>query len=199
MSARIVVLDNYDSYVFNLYQRLGMLTGVAPTVLRNDRTSVAEIRALNPTHLVISPGPGTPEDSHWFGIGTELIRTLGPHVPLLGVCLGHQGIVAAFGGQIVRAERVMHGRTSEILHDGSRLFDGVPSPFPAMRYHSLVADPARIPDCLRITARTREGVVMGVQHTSQPIYGLQFHPESIGTPDGDRLLANFLGLARSEA
>lgn len=191
---RIVIVDNYDSYVFNLFQRLGVLAGVEPTVLRNDRTSVGEIRSLQPTHLVISPGPGTPSDPAWFGIGAALIRELGPTTPLLGVCLGHQGIVSAFGGAIIRAARVMHGRTSLVRHTGSALFAGIPSPFPAMRYHSLIADPRALPACLEVTATTEDGVIMAVEHRELPLRGVQFHPESIGTPDGDRLLANFLSL-----
>jgi anthranilate synthase/aminodeoxychorismate synthase-like glutamine amidotransferase len=189
---RIVLIDNYDSFVYNLYQALGELTGVEARVVRNDRTSVEAIAAERPTHLVISPGPGNPEDPAWFGICRELILTLGRTVPLLGVCLGHQGIGAAFGGRVVRAPRVMHGKTSLVRHEGEGLFEGLESPLEAMRYHSLMIDPSTLPASLRVTASTEDGVIMGVAHREHPIVGVQFHPESIGTRSGLRLLRNFL-------
>ncbi|WP_224366445.1 anthranilate synthase component II [Hyalangium versicolor] len=189
---RIVLIDNYDSFVYNLYQSLGELTGVEAKVVRNDRTSVDAIARENPTHLIISPGPGNPEEPAWFGICRDVILTLGRRIPLLGVCLGHQGIGVAFGGRVIRAPRVMHGKTSRIRHDGEGLFAGLESPLEVMRYHSLVIDPATLPASLGVTASTDEGLIMGVVHREFPIVGLQFHPESIGTRNGQRLLRNFL-------
>lgn len=189
---RVVLIDNYDSFVYNLYQSLGELTGVEAKVVRNDRTSVEAITAERPTHLVISPGPGNPEQPAWFGVCREIILTLGRTVPLLGVCLGHQGIGVAFGGRIIRAPRVMHGKTSHVRHDGEGLFAGLESPLEVMRYHSLVIDPETLPASLRVTAATDEGLIMGVAHREFPIVGVQFHPESIGTRSGQRLLRNFL-------
>jgi anthranilate synthase/aminodeoxychorismate synthase-like glutamine amidotransferase len=193
---RIVLIDNYDSFVYNLYQALGELTGVEARVVRNDRTSVEAIAAERPTHLIISPGPGNPEDPVWFGICRELILTLGRTVPLLGVCLGHQGIGAAFGGRVVRAPKVMHGKTSRIRHEGEGLFEGLESPLEVMRYHSLMIDPGTLPASLRVTASNEEGLIMGVAHREHPIVGVQFHPESIGTRSGLRLLRNFLQWGR---
>lgn len=189
---RVVLIDNYDSFVYNLYQAIGELTGVEAHVVRNDRTSVEAIAAERPTHLILSPGPGNPEDPAWFGICREVILTLGPRIPLLGVCLGHQGIGAAFGGRVVRAPKVMHGKTSLIRHEGEGLFHGLESPLEAMRYHSLMIDPDTLPASLRVTARSDEGVIMAVAHREHPIVGVQFHPESIGTSSGPRLLRNFL-------
>ena len=189
---RVVLIDNYDSFVYNLYQSLGELTGVEAKVVRNDRTSVEAIIAERPTHLIISPGPGNPEQPAWFGVCHEVILTLGRTVPLLGVCLGHQGIGVAFGGRIIRAPRVMHGKTSRVRHDGEGLFAGLESPLEVMRYHSLVIDPETLPASLRVTAATDEGLIMGVAHRQFPIFGVQFHPESIGTRSGQRLLRNFL-------
>jgi anthranilate synthase/aminodeoxychorismate synthase-like glutamine amidotransferase len=189
---RIVLIDNYDSFVYNLYQALGELTGVEAQVVRNDRTTVEAIARERPTHLVISPGPGNPEEPAWFGVCRDVILTLGRTVPLLGVCLGHQGIGVAFGGRVMRAPKVMHGKTSRIRHDGEGLFAGLESPLEAMRYHSLVLDPGTLPTSLRVTATTDEGLIMGVAHTEHPIQGVQFHPESIGTSSGLRLLRNFL-------
>jgi anthranilate synthase/aminodeoxychorismate synthase-like glutamine amidotransferase len=200
---RIVLIDNYDSFVYNLYQALGELTGVDAKVVRNDRTSVEAIAAEHPTHIIISPGPGNPEDPAWFGICREVILTLGRTVPLLGVCLGHQGIGAAFGGRVVRAPKVMHGKTSLIRHDGEGLFAGLESPLEVMRYHSLMINPAMLPASLRVTATSDEGLIMGVAHKDHPIVGVQFHPESIGTRSGLRLVSNFLewgrGVARPRA
>jgi anthranilate synthase/aminodeoxychorismate synthase-like glutamine amidotransferase len=194
---KIVILDNYDSYAHNLYQRIGELTSTEATVVRNDAITVAALRDLAPTHIVISPGPGRPDAPGWFGVCTDVIRELGAAVPILGVCLGHQGIAASFGGRIVRASRPMHGKASVVRHDGARLFDGIESPFTAMRYHSLVVDEGSLPACLRVTARTvDDGVIMALEHVDRPIYGVQFHPESIGTPTGVRLLRSFLTLRR---
>ncbi len=190
---KTVILDNYDSFTFNLYQYVGELGG-QPLVFRNDEITFEALARLAPDRIIVSPGPGTPEDPAYFGVCTRVIRELGRTVPLLGVCLGHQGIIHAFGGRIVRAREVMHGKTSRVLHDGSALFSGVPRPFEAMRYHSLVGDPGSLPDCLVVTARTEDGVIMGVRHRRYPIHGVQFHPESVGTPDGKRLLRNFLFL-----
>ncbi len=192
--ARVVILDNYDSYAYNLLQRVGELTGEYASVFRNDAISVRELEALAPTHLILSPGPGSPENPAYFGVCREVIIQLGPRIPLLGVCLGHQGIAAAFGGRVVRARQVMHGKTSAIHHDGSALFAGLDSPFVAMRYHSLLAEESSLPDVLEVTARTDDGLIMGLRHREHPIHGVQFHPESIGTPDGAQLLRNFLGL-----
>ncbi len=190
----IVVIDNYDSFTYNLVQLLGEL-GAEVRVWRNDEITVDEVAALSPSHIVISPGPGTPEQS---GVSNEIIRALGPHVPTLGVCLGHQCIGHVFGGRVVRAGRLMHGKTSPIFHDGSGLFQGLPNPFEAGRYHSLiVAEP--LPDVLEVTARTPEGEIMALRHREYPIFGVQFHPESVLTPDGRRLLENFLAVGRSDS
>ncbi len=184
---RVILIDNYDSFTYNLAQYLGEL-GAEVRVFRNDAVSVEEIEALNPTHLVISPGPGTPEDA---GISNEVIRRLGPRLPLLGVCLGHQCIAAVFGGQVVRAPRLMHGKTSLIHHNGKDLFAGLPNPFQATRYHSLIVKEP-LPPALEVTATTAEGEVMGLRHREYPIFGVQFHPESILTQYGKELLTNFL-------
>jgi len=189
---RLVVLDNYDSYAFNLVQALGELTGEAAAVFRNDAVTLEELVAHAPTHLVLSPGPGNPEDPAWFGICRQALLNFGPRIPVLGVCLGHQGMGAALGGRVVRAPEPRHGKTSPVLHDGSPLFRDIPSPFEAMRYHSLVLDEGSLPPSLRVTARTPDGVVMAVQHAAWPLFGVQFHPESIGTPHGLRLLRNFI-------
>lgn len=191
---KTLLLDNYDSFTYNLFQYLAELDE-PPLVLRNDEATLEEIRALRPERIVISPGPGRPEDPAYFGVCTAVIRELGASVPLLGVCLGHQGIVHAFGGTIVRAEQVMHGKSSRVLHKGEGILNSLPSPLLAMRYHSLIADQATLPDCLRVTARTEDGVIMAVEHRTLPIYGVQFHPESIGTEEGRRLLGNFLTIA----
>jgi anthranilate synthase/aminodeoxychorismate synthase-like glutamine amidotransferase len=192
MKPRVVILDNYDSYAHNLYQRIGEITSTEALVVRNDAITVAELRALVPTHVVVSPGPGRPDEPGWFGICADVIRELGAAIPVLGVCLGHQGIATAFGGRVARAPSPMHGKTSLVRHDGSVLYEGIDSPFTAMRYHSLVVDDASLPGCLRVTARTDDGVVMGLAHVERPIYGVQFHPESIGTPSGVRLLRSFM-------
>ena len=193
VSARVLVIDNYDSFVYNLVQELGEL-GANPVVLRNDAITVAEIAADLPDLIVISPGPGRPSSA---GISREIISELTGHLPILGVCLGHQCIGEVFGGEVVKAPTLMHGKSSAIEHDGKGLFAGVPSPMIANRYHSLVVDPASVPDVLEVSARTADGIIMGLKHRSAPTFGLQFHPESILSPDGPRLLENFLALAKA--
>ena len=186
----LLLLDNYDSFTYNLFHYLGEL-GAEVVVRRNDALSVADALALRPQAIVISPGPCDPDRA---GISLDLVRGAAEVCPILGVCLGHQAIAQAFGGRIVRAAQVMHGKISEIEHGGDGLFRDVPSPFAATRYHSLVADPASLPACLEVTARTRDGVIMAVRHRELPIHGVQFHPESIETKHGHRLLDNFLAL-----
>lgn len=186
----LFVLDNYDSFTYNLVQYFGEL-GADPMVRRNDEITVAEIAALNPSRICISPGPGTPRDA---GVSSAIIRELGPRIPVLGVCLGHQCIGEVFGGEVVRAGRLMHGKTSPILHDGAGVFADLPNPFEATRYHSLVVKPESVPDCLEVNARTAEGEIMGLRHREHPIHGVQFHPESVLTKEGMRLLKNFLAL-----
>ena len=187
----LLVLDNYDSFTYNLVQYLQVLHADV-TVYRNDVVSVDDVKAMSPDAIVVSPGPCTP---HEAGISVELIRALGPTVPTLGVCLGHQSIGAAFGGQVVRAPVLMHGKTSPISHDGRRLFADLPNPFDATRYHSLIVAREGLPDDLDITAQSPDGLIMGMQHRTHPIYGVQFHPESILTTAGPALLRNFLRLA----
>jgi anthranilate synthase component 2 len=185
----ILVIDNYDSFTYNLVQYLGEL-GQEVEVVRNDAVDVDEIARRAPSHLVISPGPGTPDDA---GVSLEAIRRLGGSVPILGVCLGHQSIGQAYGGRIVRAPRVMHGKVSPVRHDGRGAFRGLPNPFEAIRYHSLVIARDSLPACLEVSAWTAEGEIMGVRHRALAVEGVQFHPESILTEHGHRLLANFLG------
>ena len=185
----ILLIDNYDSFTYNLAQYLGEL-GAAPSVRRNDEITVDEICELHPARIVISPGPGRPEDA---GVSVEVIRRLGPRTPVLGVCLGHQGIGVAFGGSVVRAPQLMHGKVSTVQHDGRGVFRGIAQPFTAGRYHSLVvADP--LPEDLEAAARTEDGTIMGVRHRTFPIHGVQFHPESVLTGEGRRVLRNFLEL-----
>jgi anthranilate synthase component 2 len=186
----LLLLDNYDSFTYNLYHYFGELGAVA-TVLRNDALGVADALALRPQAIVISPGPCDPDRA---GISVDLVREAAGICPILGVCLGHQAIAQAFGGRIVPAPQIMHGKVSEIEHAGDDLFRGLLSPFLATRYHSLVAEPATLPDCLEVTARTRDGVIMAVRHRELPIHGVQFHPESIETKHGHQLLKNFLEL-----
>ena len=186
---KILLLDNYDSFTYNLAQYLGEL-GHAPTERRNDEIGLDDIASLAPDRIVISPGPGRPEDA---GISVDLIRRFGARIPVLGVCLGHQAIGYAFGGDVVRAPVLMHGKVSTVKHDGRGIFNGVSQPFVAGRYHSLVvADP--VPDVLEISARTEDGVVMGLRHRELPIHGVQFHPESVLTGEGRKILRNFLEL-----
>lgn len=184
----LLVLDNYDSFTYNLVQYFGEL-GEDITVWRNDEVSLDDIASLNPARICISPGPCTP---HEAGICNDVIREFGKQKPILGVCLGHQCIGHVFGGDVVRADRLMHGKTSPILHNGKSVFAGLPSPFEATRYHSLIVKRDTLPDCLEITAETAEGEIMGLQHKDLPIHGVQFHPESILTTEGKRLLGNFL-------
>jgi anthranilate synthase/aminodeoxychorismate synthase-like glutamine amidotransferase len=185
---RILMIDNYDSFTYNLVQYLGEL-GADLEVRRNDAIDVAGVRAMAPQAIVISPGPCTPREA---GVSVALLREMAGEVPILGVCLGHQCVGEAFGAAVVRAGRLMHGKTSPIVHDGKDIFAGVPSPFDAMRYHSLLVAADSIPPCLEVSAHTAEGEVMGLRHRTFPVEGIQFHPESIGTPEGKRLLANFL-------
>ena len=185
----LAVIDNYDSFTYNLVQYLGEL-GQEIRVYRNDQVTVEELEALDPDHIVISPGPGDPGDA---GVSNEVIRHMGSHTPILGVCLGHQCIGEVYGGQVVRAPYLMHGKTSPIVHDGTDLFAGLPSPFEATRYHSLVvAEP--LPEDLTPTATTPSGELMALRHKTYPVYGVQFHPESILTKEGKQLLRNFLAV-----
>jgi len=185
----ILVIDNYDSFTYNLVQYLGEM-GQQLKVFRNDKVTVDELEALKPDRVVISPGPCTPKEA---GISVDAIKRFAGRVPILGVCLGHQSIGYAFGGEIVRARTLMHGKTSMIHHDGEGVFSGLPNPFEATRYHSLVIRRETIPECLQITAETDDREIMGVRHREYPIEGVQFHPESILTKEGKALLANFIG------
>ena len=184
----IVIIDNYDSFTYNIVQTIGGL-GVDVKVFRNDAVDVSYIEGLQPDRLLISPGPCTPSKA---GISIEAIRYFAGRIPILGVCLGHQSIGDAFGGETIRAARLMHGKTSMITHDGRGVFTGLPNPFEAMRYHSLVVNEATLPDCLEITAKSEQGELMGLRHKELSIEGVQFHPESIMTSDGVQLLKNFL-------
>lgn len=184
----ILIIDNYDSFTFNLVQLIGML-GARPAVYRNDEITVAEIERLAPRRILISPGPGSPLEG---GVSAQAIRAFAGRIPILGVCLGHQILAHAYGGRVRRAERPMHGKTSRILHDGNGWLAGLPSPFEAMRYHSLVVDPEELPTELVVTARSEDGEIMGLRHARYPLEGVQFHPESYRTPDGPRILENFL-------
>ncbi|MXZ30177.1 MAG: aminodeoxychorismate/anthranilate synthase component II [Acidimicrobiia bacterium] len=195
MRRRVLVLDNYDSFVYILVQYLREL-GAETVVARNDELAVAEALALGPEALLVSPGPGRPADT---GICCAVIEKLAGRCPILGVCLGHQCIAEVFGGSIVRAPAVMHGKVSQIRHDGAGVLAGVPNPLQATRYHSLVVDPSSVPDSLEVTATTADGVIMGLRHRAMAVEGLQFHPESQMTVDGHAILANFLGLASSAA
>ena len=186
----ILVIDNYDSFTYNLVQYLGEL-GAEMRVFRNDEITVEQAVALTPEKVLVSPGPCTPKEA---GVSCDIIREFGPHIPLFGVCLGHQSIGDVYGGKVVRADRLMHGKTSPILHEGQSVFKGLPSPFDATRYHSLIIERETLPDCLEITAWTAEGEIMGVQHKEHPVHGVQFHPESILTLEGKMLLQNFLDL-----
>ena len=186
--ADVLVIDNYDSFTWNLVQEMGEL-GAQLEVRRNDEVSLEEIRFLNPDGIVISPGPGRPENA---GVTCDVIRELGGSIPLFGVCLGHQAIGHVFGGTILRAPSIMHGKTSEVFHHGSGVFAGLPSPIIATRYHSLVIDPTSVPEELEVTATTSDGIIMGVRHRTLEIEGVQFHPESVLTKDGLTLLGNFL-------
>jgi anthranilate synthase/aminodeoxychorismate synthase-like glutamine amidotransferase len=184
----LLVIDNYDSFTYNLVQYFGEL-GAEVVVRRNDEITLAEIETINPERLVVSPGPGTPTEA---GVSCAVIEHFGTRKPVLGVCLGHQSIGQVYGGDVIRADRLMHGKTSPILHHGENVFAGLPSPFEATRYHSLIVKRDTLPECLRITAETAEGEIMGLAHRALPVYGVQFHPESILTSEGKRLLKNFL-------
>jgi para-aminobenzoate synthetase component 2 len=188
---KILMIDNYDSFTYNLVQYLGEL-GVETIVRRNDAIDVAGARALSPDAIVVSPGPCTPSEA---GVSLAILREMAGEKPMLGVCLGHQCMAEAFGGKVIRASRLMHGKTSPVIHDGKTIFAGLSNPFEAMRYHSLLVENVRIPACLEISAKTAEGEIMGLRHREYPIEGVQFHPESIGTPEGKTLLRNFLAEA----
>jgi anthranilate synthase/aminodeoxychorismate synthase-like glutamine amidotransferase len=188
MAIRVLVVDNYDSFTFNLVQYLGEL-GASVDVRKNDGVDVAGVAALAPDAVLISPGPCTPNEA---GVSLALVLALGGVLPIFGVCLGHQAIGQAYGGLVVRAERLMHGRTSPILHDGRGLFAGLPLPFDATRYHSLLVDRASLPSCLEVSAWTAEGEIMGLRHRTHHVEGVQFHPESVLTPHGKRLISNWL-------
>lgn len=188
--SRVLLIDNYDSFTYNLVQAF-LVMDAEVEVYRNDQITLAAAQSLNPTHLVISPGPGRPDDA---GISLQMIAAFVGKVPVLGVCLGHQSLVQYFGGKIIAAQRLMHGKTSSIEHDGKRLFAGLPKPCEVGRYHSLAADRNLIPATLEVTARTTDGEIMGVRHRELVVEGVQFHPESVLTPDGDQLLGNFLRL-----
>jgi anthranilate synthase/aminodeoxychorismate synthase-like glutamine amidotransferase len=186
----LLMIDNYDSFTYNLVQYLGEL-GEDVRVYRNDKITLDQIAELRPARIVISPGPCTPNEA---GVSVETIRRFAGKVPILGVCLGHQSLGVAFGGEVIRAQRLMHGKTSMITHDGKTIFHGLPNPFEATRYHSLLVNPLNLPDCLEISAKTAEGEIMGLRHKSLAVEGVQFHPESILTKSGKDLLRNFLKL-----
>lgn len=188
----LLVIDNYDSFTYNIVQYFGEL-GAEMKVVRNDAISLEEIRELAPDQICISPGPCTPNEA---GISCDVIREFGKTTPILGVCLGHQSIGHVFGGDVVRAETLMHGKTSPVLHKGKSVFADLPSPFTATRYHSLIVKRDTLPDCLEVTAETEDGVIMGIMHKEYPIHGVQFHPESILTQDGMNILKNFLNLTK---
>ncbi|HSN72394.1 MAG TPA: aminodeoxychorismate/anthranilate synthase component II [Steroidobacteraceae bacterium] len=190
MTPRLLLIDNYDSFTYNLVQAF-LVLGAEVIVRRNDAVTVDEARAIAPTHLCISPGPGTPGDA---GVSRAMIEAFAGEVPVLGVCLGHQTLVEVFGGEVVRAGRLMHGKTSLVHHDGRGIFAGLSQPFEAGRYHSLIARPEALPGVLEVTARTQEGEIMGARHRELLVEGVQFHPESILTPEGPRLMGNFLQL-----
>ena len=189
---KVLVIDNYDSFVYNLVQYLGELGG-EPTVYRNDQLTLNQAMKLNPDRIVISPGPGTPEDPHYFGVCSAVLKDMSCKISTLGVCLGNQGIISVYGGKVIRANRLMHGKTSKISHDGKGLFKGVKNPFTATRYHSLVGDKTCIPTCIEVSAQSADdGEIMAVRHKSYPITGVQFHPESILCEDGKKIIKNFL-------
>ncbi|MDQ5864046.1 MAG: aminodeoxychorismate/anthranilate synthase component II [Thermoproteota archaeon] len=192
----ILVIDNYDSFVYNLAQILGELRA-KPTVLRNDIITVGDVLKLNPDAIVISPGPGHPADRKYFGVCTDIITQLGDKFPILGVCLGHQGIVHAFGGKVINSKKIRHGKTSPIQYTHDKLFENIANPFKATRYHSLVADQNAIPSCLEVTARAiDDGEIMGIRHRHYLMEGVQFHPESVLTSEGRRILSNFISMVK---
>ena len=187
----VFVLDNYDSFTYNLVQYMGEL-GAEMTIRRNDELSVDEVEALNPERILLSPGPCTPQEA---GISIDLIRRFAGKRPILGVCLGHQAIGAAFGGDVIRAPKLMHGKTSEVAHDGKTIFGGIATPMTCTRYHSLIVSEKNLPKSLEVSARTADGTIMGLRHREFPVEGVQFHPESVLTDDGKRLIHNFLELS----
>ena len=189
---KFLIIDNYDSFVYNLAQRLGEL-GITSDVIRNDQLTIEKIKNANYNAIIISPGPGTPDDKRYFGVCKQVIEELGPTTPILGVCLGHQGIISCFGGKVVNAGNVRHGKTSQVKHYDDSMFSGIKNPFRATRYHSLVGDKTVIPDSLKITAIAEDdGEIMGVSHKKYLIEGVQFHPESIMTDEGTKILGNFI-------
>jgi anthranilate synthase/aminodeoxychorismate synthase-like glutamine amidotransferase len=191
---RLLLIDNYDSFTYNLVQAF-MVLGAEVLVHRNDQITLSQARELKPTHLCISPGPGTPYDA---GVSMQMIEAFAGQIPVFGVCLGHQSLVEVFGGKVVRAGRLMHGKTSTVHHDGRSILEGMPEPFQAGRYHSLIAQPETLPDVLEVSARTDEGEIMGVRHKKLNVEGVQFHPESVLTPEGPILMGNFLKLRSGE-
>jgi anthranilate synthase component 2 len=193
---KVVVIDNYDSFVYNLVQYIGE-QGAEIIVYRNNKVTIEQLIKLKPDRIVISPGPGTPEEERYFGVCTKILQTMSPTIPTLGVCLGHQGIISVYGGKIIHAKRLMHGKTSTIKHDQKGIFTGVRNPFTATRYHSLAGERCSIPSCLEITAECiDDGEIMGVRHVKYPIDGVQFHPESILSEDGKVIIKNFLDWSR---
>ena len=193
---KILVIDNYDSFVYNLAQLLGELR-TEPAVLRNDRITLEDVVKMDPDAIVISPGPGHPADRKYFGVCTDVIREVGHRIPILGVCLGHQGIVHAFGGKVINAKKIRHGKTSLIQYTADRLFEDVANPFKATRYHSLVADQNTLPSCLEVTARAMDdSEIMGIRHRHYLMEGVQFHPESVLTGEGRRMLLNFISMVK---
>jgi anthranilate synthase component II len=195
---KFLIIDNYDSFVYNLAQILGEL-GVNSDVIRNDKITINDIKEKNYDAIIISPGPGTPEEKKYFGICNDVITKLGPTIPILGVCLGHQGIIHCFGGKVINAVNVRHGKTSPIKHHESLIFNDVKNPFQATRYHSLVGDKTIIPECLKVTAQAEDdGEIMAVSHKKHLIEGVQFHPESIMTPEGKKILENFVKMVKNK-
>jgi anthranilate synthase component 2 len=193
---KILVIDNYDSFVYNLAQLLGELR-TEPAVLRNDKITLQDVVKMDPDAIVISPGPGHPADRKYFGVCTDVIKEVGHRIPILGVCLGHQGIVHAFGGKVINAKKIRHGKTSLIQYTNDRLFEDVANPFKATRYHSLVADKNTFPSCLEVTARALDdGEIMGIRHRHYVMEGVQFHPESVLTSEGRRMLLNFISMVK---
>lgn len=191
---KTLIIDNYDSFTYNLYQLIGE-SGGNPEVVRNDQITEGEIRNNNYSHIVISPGPGSPDMEAYFGVSNQVILNFGKKTPVLGVCLGHQGIIYCFGGKIVRAGRILHGKKSLIRHNRQGIFKNIKNPLYGMRYHSLIGERESIPDELEITAETDDGTIMGVRHKTYPIFGIQFHPESVGTEEGKLILKNFLEIS----
>ncbi len=189
----ILIIDNYDSFTYNLFQYIGDVTGEEAAVHRNDKISFEQIVEMNPDHIVVSPGPGSPDNTRDFGICARVLKELGSTIPILGVCLGHQGMIHHMGGKVVRAPEIVHGKMSAIKTDSKGLFEGLPETIEIMRYHSLIGERDTLPECLEVTAELADGsgMIMGVKHKQWPMFGLQFHPESVGTPDGHAMMRNF--------